>query len=277
MSRWITIPFVRLDDRFCARLSFEHLVAEAIVLEVQTPANMSSVAAIIEDSSRFWLGPEGGQYSLYFKPGDPFDLAHWQVPEPIDWGAWSSSDRSSGNGWSPRARESSVATSSVGIDRSVAPDTSTAPESGVTVKVHTSSPSAPRWAPAISSVHVEGPHEPPVESVAHGRPSTVQIASASRAAIASVSSTSGTPPGRREALIASRSAAPSNGVPAVPSPPDGLAPDVGEPSGGPVESPEDAVRDEGSGLGAEHAATTAMVRRKPEPTPARLTAARAAR
>ena len=46
---------------------------------------------------RFWLGPEGGQYSLYFKPGDQFDLAHWQVPEPIDWGAWSSSDRSSGS------------------------------------------------------------------------------------------------------------------------------------------------------------------------------------
>src|SRR5262249_33866476 len=34
---------------------------------------------------RFWLGPEGGQYALYFKPGDPFDLDHWQVPEPIDW------------------------------------------------------------------------------------------------------------------------------------------------------------------------------------------------
>lgn len=37
---------------------------------------------------RFWLGPEGGQFSLYFKSGDPFDLDHWQVPEPIDWGAW---------------------------------------------------------------------------------------------------------------------------------------------------------------------------------------------
>jgi len=37
---------------------------------------------------RFWLGPEGGQYALYFKPGDPFDLDHWQVPEPLDWGAW---------------------------------------------------------------------------------------------------------------------------------------------------------------------------------------------
>ena len=37
---------------------------------------------------RFWLGPEGGQYALFFKPGDPFDLDHWQVPEPIDWGGW---------------------------------------------------------------------------------------------------------------------------------------------------------------------------------------------
>ena len=37
---------------------------------------------------RFWLGPEGGQYSLYFKKGDPFDLDHWQVPESFDWGAW---------------------------------------------------------------------------------------------------------------------------------------------------------------------------------------------
>jgi len=37
---------------------------------------------------RFWLGPEGGQYSLYFKKGDPFHLDHWQVPEAFDWGAW---------------------------------------------------------------------------------------------------------------------------------------------------------------------------------------------
>lgn len=37
---------------------------------------------------RFWLGPEGGQFSLYFKQGDPFDLDHWQVPGAIDWGQW---------------------------------------------------------------------------------------------------------------------------------------------------------------------------------------------
>ena len=43
---------------------------------------------------RFWLGPEGGQYSLYFPSGAPFDLEHWQVPEAIDWGAWEIADRS---------------------------------------------------------------------------------------------------------------------------------------------------------------------------------------
>jgi hypothetical protein len=43
---------------------------------------------------RFWLGPEGGQYALYFKPGDPFDVDHWQTPEPFDWGAWTVASRS---------------------------------------------------------------------------------------------------------------------------------------------------------------------------------------
>jgi len=33
---------------------------------------------------RFWLGPEGGQYAIYFKKDEPFDLEHWQTPAPID-------------------------------------------------------------------------------------------------------------------------------------------------------------------------------------------------
>ncbi len=37
---------------------------------------------------RFWLGPEGGQYSIYFQEGDPFDLDHWYVPAAIDWDPW---------------------------------------------------------------------------------------------------------------------------------------------------------------------------------------------
>ena len=33
---------------------------------------------------RFWLGPEGGQFSIFFAKGAAFDLEHWQTPAPID-------------------------------------------------------------------------------------------------------------------------------------------------------------------------------------------------
>lgn len=33
---------------------------------------------------RFWLGPEGGPFSIFFAPGSPQDLEHWQTPAPID-------------------------------------------------------------------------------------------------------------------------------------------------------------------------------------------------
>lgn len=33
---------------------------------------------------RFWIGPEGGQYSIYFKGNESFTIANWQVPAVID-------------------------------------------------------------------------------------------------------------------------------------------------------------------------------------------------
>ena len=33
---------------------------------------------------RFWIGPEGGQFSIFFKNGVPFDLEHWFTPAAID-------------------------------------------------------------------------------------------------------------------------------------------------------------------------------------------------
>lgn len=33
---------------------------------------------------RFWLGPEGGQFSIFFKKGDAFTLETWQTPSLID-------------------------------------------------------------------------------------------------------------------------------------------------------------------------------------------------
>jgi len=37
---------------------------------------------------RFWLGPEGGQFSIFFKNGVAFDLEHWFTPPPINEGAY---------------------------------------------------------------------------------------------------------------------------------------------------------------------------------------------
>ena len=33
---------------------------------------------------RFWLGPEGGQFSIFFKPGDTFEFSNWKTPAVID-------------------------------------------------------------------------------------------------------------------------------------------------------------------------------------------------
>lgn len=33
---------------------------------------------------RVWIGPEGGQFSVFFAPHQPFDLAHWFTPAAFD-------------------------------------------------------------------------------------------------------------------------------------------------------------------------------------------------
>lgn len=38
----------------------------------------------IGGEERFWLGPEGGQFSIYFKPETSFDFENWYVPKEID-------------------------------------------------------------------------------------------------------------------------------------------------------------------------------------------------
>ena len=44
---------------------------------------------------RFWLGPEGGQFGLFFPPGATYDLPHWLTPTPFDWGGWKVASKSS--------------------------------------------------------------------------------------------------------------------------------------------------------------------------------------
>ena len=37
---------------------------------------------------RFWIGPEGGQFSSFFAPGTTFDFENWTVPSFIDTDPW---------------------------------------------------------------------------------------------------------------------------------------------------------------------------------------------
>ncbi len=42
--------------------------------------------------NRFWLGPEGGQYSIYFSPGSEQVYDNWHTPKAIDIEAWETRD-----------------------------------------------------------------------------------------------------------------------------------------------------------------------------------------
>jgi hypothetical protein len=46
---------------------------------------------------RLWLGPEGGQFSLFFRAGDPFDFEHWQTPPALDSEPWKVTARDAGH------------------------------------------------------------------------------------------------------------------------------------------------------------------------------------
>lgn len=39
---------------------------------------------IFGGEERFWLGPEGGQYAIFFKPGSRFEFSDWTTPPVID-------------------------------------------------------------------------------------------------------------------------------------------------------------------------------------------------
>ena len=55
-------------------------INEALIASGELQPHINAIGG--ED--RFWLGPEGGQFSIFFAGGDPFDLDHWQTPPAID-------------------------------------------------------------------------------------------------------------------------------------------------------------------------------------------------
>jgi hypothetical protein len=63
--------------------SFGYVHRAGVALHQPTPH-----ITVVGGEDRFWLGPEGGPYALYFAPKAPFVFDNWQVPKELDWGAW---------------------------------------------------------------------------------------------------------------------------------------------------------------------------------------------
>ncbi len=60
------------------------VIEKGLLTEEERKGKLEEHIYIFGGEERFWLGPEGGQYALYFKPGDEFTFENWFTPSVID-------------------------------------------------------------------------------------------------------------------------------------------------------------------------------------------------
>ncbi|MEN8255981.1 MAG: DUF6786 family protein [Verrucomicrobiota bacterium] len=60
------------------------LVEQGVLPPEQAKGKLDEHMYAFGGEERFWMGPEGGQYSIFFAPGKPFDFGDWFTPDPID-------------------------------------------------------------------------------------------------------------------------------------------------------------------------------------------------
>lgn len=64
-------------------LNYE-LIEKGVMPETETQGTLEDHIYVFGGEERFWMGPEGGQFSIFFKPGVEFDFANWETPASID-------------------------------------------------------------------------------------------------------------------------------------------------------------------------------------------------
>jgi len=60
------------------------LIAQGVLSEADAAGKLESHVYVFGGEERFWLGPEGGQFGLFFPAGARFDFASWKTPPPLD-------------------------------------------------------------------------------------------------------------------------------------------------------------------------------------------------
>ena len=60
------------------------VIEKGILSDEEKKGRLEEHIYIFGGEERFWLGPEGGQYALFFKPGSKFEFSDWRTPPVID-------------------------------------------------------------------------------------------------------------------------------------------------------------------------------------------------
>ena len=60
------------------------LIPQGVLRGEAAAGKLESKIHVFGGEERFWLGPEGGQFGIFFAPGTKFDFDHWKTPPPID-------------------------------------------------------------------------------------------------------------------------------------------------------------------------------------------------
>lgn len=64
-------------------LNYE-LIAQGVLSPEDEKGKTEEHIYVFGGEERFWMGPEGGQFAIFFQPGSKFDLDHWHTPAAID-------------------------------------------------------------------------------------------------------------------------------------------------------------------------------------------------
>lgn len=60
------------------------VIETGILPKTERKGRLEEHIHIFGGEERFWLGPEGGQFALFFKPGTKFEFSDWTTPAAID-------------------------------------------------------------------------------------------------------------------------------------------------------------------------------------------------
>jgi len=60
------------------------LIPKGVVPPEEAKGTLEAKIHVFGGEERFWLGPEGGQFGIFFAPGAKFDFADWKTPAAID-------------------------------------------------------------------------------------------------------------------------------------------------------------------------------------------------